>query len=82
MEDLADLDGQEAKLCDQDRDLDRLGSELNSHLADRKGELKVQEQAMSSAQANLRKVKALGAKGVCPPARGPGGPERSAHEKV
>jgi len=66
MEDLADLDGQEAKLCDQDRDLDRLGSELNSHLADRKGELKVQEQAMSSAQANLRKVKALGAKGVCP----------------
>jgi len=66
MEDLADLDGQEAMLCDQDRDLDRLVSELNRSLADRRGELKVQELAMSSAQANLKKVKALGAKGVCP----------------
>jgi len=63
---LADLDRQEAKLRDQDRELDLLGSELNSGLADRKGELKVQELAFSGAQANLKKVKALGAKGVCP----------------
>ena len=63
---LADLDRQEAKLRDQDRELDLLGSELNSGLADRKGELKVQELAFSGAQANLKKVRALGAKGGCP----------------
>ncbi|VVB69092.1 DNA double-strand break repair Rad50 ATPase [uncultured archaeon] len=66
MEDLADLEGQEAKLRDQDLELDRLGSELNSGLADRRGEFKVQELAWSEAKANLKKVKALGAKGVCP----------------
>ncbi len=63
---LADLDSREAKLRRQDLELDRLVSELNGVLADRKGELKVQELAWAGAQANLKKVRALGAKGICP----------------
>ncbi len=66
LNDLVDLDRQEAKLRDQDLELDRLVSDLNVSLADRRGELKVQELAWSGTQANLKKVGALGAKGICP----------------
>lgn len=63
---LGDLNSQEIKLRKQDRDLDSLGTELNSGLADLRGSLKVWELAKSEASRSLSKVKALGAEGVCP----------------
>lgn len=63
---LGDLNSQEINLRNQDRDLDRLGTELNSGLADLRGSLKVWELARSEASRSLSKVRALGAEGVCP----------------
>jgi exonuclease SbcC len=63
---LGNLDDLEAKLRNQDRDLDSLGTELNNGLAELRGGLKVQELAKLDALRNLSKVKALGAEGVCP----------------
>jgi DNA repair protein SbcC/Rad50 len=66
LEILSGLEEQEALLRKQDKDLDRLSGELNGHLADIKGRLKVQELAMAEAKANLAKVRALGSEGTCP----------------
>ena len=63
---LSGLEEQETLLRQQDRELDRLSSELNSVLADLRGGLKVQELAMAEAKANLAKVRALGSEGFCP----------------
>ncbi len=63
---LGDLNSQEINLRKQDRDLDSLGTELNSGLADLRGSLKVWELAKSEANRSLSKIKALGADGLCP----------------
>jgi len=66
LEGLGDLDEQERRLWAQDRELDGLGTDLNSILADLRGSLKVQERALLDAQRSVKKVTALGEKGVCP----------------
>jgi exonuclease SbcC len=66
LEGLSGLEEQETLLRQQDRELDRLSSELNSVLADMRGGLKVQELTMAEAKANLAKVRALGSEGICP----------------
>lgn len=63
---LGDLEVKEASLRDQDRDLDRLVTDLNASLAELRGSLKVQELAKSEAQKNLSKVRALGWESICP----------------
>ncbi len=66
LEGLGDLEEQERMLQAQDRELDRLGTDLNSILADLRGSLKVQERALLEAQRSVKKVMALGEKGICP----------------
>jgi len=66
LESLYGLEEQETLLRKQDKELDRLSSDLNSVLADLRGGLKVQELAMAEAKANLAKVRALGSEGICP----------------
>lgn len=63
---LGDLNSHETNLRNQDRDLDSLGTELNSGLADLRGSLKVWELAKLEAGRSLSKIKALGAEGICP----------------
>jgi len=66
LEALGDLEGREAELRRQDRDLDALGSELNNALADLRGSLKVQEIAYHENEKALKKVRSLGREGLCP----------------
>lgn len=66
LEGLEDLEEQERMLQARDRELDGLGTDLNSILADLRGSLKVQERALSEAQSSVKKVMALGEKGICP----------------
>ncbi len=66
LEGLGDLEEQERMLRAQDKELDGLGTDLNSILADLRGSLKVQERALLDAQRSVKKVTALGEKGVCP----------------
>lgn len=63
---LGDLEGQEASLRNQDKDLDWLVTDLNASLAEMRGSMKVQELAKSEAQKNLSKVRALGWESICP----------------
>lgn len=60
------LEEQEAALQAQDRELDRLGTDLNGILSDLRGTVRVQERARLEAKQSLKKVTALGAQGVCP----------------
>ena len=66
LEGLGDLEGREAELRRQDRDLDALGSELNNALADLRGSFKVQEIAYQENERALKKVRSLGREGLCP----------------
>ena len=50
----------------QDKDLDQLGSELNRILADLRGSYRVEELALAEAERSIKKVMALGEKGLCP----------------
>ncbi len=63
---LGNLEDREAELRRQDRDLDRLGAELNNVLADLRGGLKVQDLAIQETERSLKKVRSLGAEGLCP----------------
>ncbi|RQW80672.1 MAG: SMC family ATPase [Methanothrix sp.] len=63
---LEKLEEQETALQAQDRELDRLGTDLNRILAELRGTVLVQEKARLDAQQSLKKVMALGAQGVCP----------------
>ena len=47
-------------------DLDKLGSELNRILAELRGSYRVEELALAEAERSIKKVMALGAKGLCP----------------
>ena len=66
LEKLGSLEQREMELRRQDRDLDSLGTELNHILADLRGSLKVQELAIAEADRSIKRVKALGAEGLCP----------------
>jgi exonuclease SbcC len=66
MESLLCIEEKEALLCRQDKDLDQLVSELALVLADLRGSYKVEEQNHAEAERSIRKVKALGAEGLCP----------------
>ena len=66
MESLLCIEEKEAQLRRQDKDLDQLGSELNRVLADLRGSYKVEENALAEAERSIKKVKALGAEGLCP----------------
>ncbi len=66
LEELGDLEAKEKELRRQDRELDSLATELNRILADLRSSLKAEEQVLSQAQSNLKKVNLLGAKGFCP----------------
>ena len=66
LEKLGSLEQREMEIRRQDRDLDRLGTELNHILADLRGSLKVQELAIAEADRSIKRVKALGAEGLCP----------------
>ena len=66
LDNLGSLEQRETELRRQDRDLDRLGTELNHILADLRGSLKVQELAIAEAERSIKRVKALGAEGLCP----------------
>jgi exonuclease SbcC len=63
---LSDIDGKEAALLRQDRDLDHLNSELSLLLADMRGSYKVAENALAEAEGALMKVRELGEDGQCP----------------
>ncbi|MCX6678125.1 MAG: SMC family ATPase [Methanothrix sp.] len=66
MESLLCIEEKETLLRRQDKDLDMLGSELNRVLADLRGSYKVEELALAEAERSIKKVKALGAEGLCP----------------
>ena len=66
LEKLGSLEQKEMELRRQDRDLDRLVTELNHILADLRGSLKVQELALAEADRSIKRVKVLGAEGLCP----------------
>jgi exonuclease SbcC len=66
LEALGNIEEREAELRRQDRDLDRLGGELNRVLSDLRGSYKVQELALAEAERSKKKVTALGAEGLCP----------------
>jgi DNA repair protein SbcC/Rad50 len=66
LENLGSLEQRETELRRQDRDLDRLVTELNHILADLRGCLKVQELAIADAERSIKRVTALGAEGLCP----------------
>lgn len=66
LEGLGRIEEKEEQLRRQDRDLDQLGSELSRVLADLRGSYRVEELAAAEAERSLKKVKALGAKGLCP----------------
>jgi exonuclease SbcC len=66
MENLQSIDEKEAALRRQDKDLDQLVSELTLVLAELRGSYRVEELAHAEAQRSIKKVMALGAKGLCP----------------
>jgi exonuclease SbcC len=66
LEGLGRIEEKEEQLRRQDRDLDQLGSELSRVLADLRGSYRVEELAAAEAERSLKKVKALGAEGLCP----------------
>ncbi len=66
LEALGNIEEREAELRRQDRDLDRLGGDLNRALSDLRGSYKVQELALAEAERSIKKVTALGAEGLCP----------------
>lgn len=66
LETLGNIEEREAELRRQDRDLDRLGGELNRVLSDLRGSYKVQEMALAEAERSMKKVAVLGAEGLCP----------------
>jgi DNA repair protein SbcC/Rad50 len=66
LEALGNIEEREAQLRRQDRDLDRLGGELNRVLSDLRGSYKVQELALAEAERSIKKVTSLGAEGLCP----------------
>ena len=66
LENLGNLEQREMEIRRQDRDLDRLVTELNHILADLRGSFKVQELAIAEADRSIKRVKALGAEGLCP----------------
>ena len=63
---LGNIEEREAELRHQDKDLDQLGGELNRVLSDLRGSYKIQELALAEAERSIKKVKALGAEGLCP----------------
>ncbi|NPV61230.1 MAG: SMC family ATPase [Methanotrichaceae archaeon] len=76
LEGLQDLEAQEERLRSQDRDLDRLGSDLNRGLAELQGSLRVQELAAADARKNLERAERLGGEDLCPTCERPLGEQR------
>lgn len=76
LEGLQDLEAQEERLRSQDRDLDRLGSDLNRGLAELQGCLRVQELAAADARKNLERAERLGGEDLCPTCERPLGEQR------
>ncbi|MBN1236832.1 MAG: SMC family ATPase [Methanotrichaceae archaeon] len=66
LEPLGRIEEKEEQLRRQDRDLDQLGGELSRVLADLSGSYRVEELAAAEAELSLKKVRALGAEGLCP----------------
>ena len=66
LEGLGRIEEKEEQLRRQDKDLDKLGSELNRILAELRGSYRVEELALAEAERSIKKVMALGAKGLCP----------------
>ncbi|HPT19403.1 MAG TPA: SMC family ATPase [Methanothrix sp.] len=66
VEGLAAIESREEELRRQDRDLDRLGSDLARELAELRGSFKAQEMALVEAERAIRKVGSLGEAGLCP----------------
>jgi len=66
LEGLGRIEETEEQLRRQDKDLDKLGSELNRILAELRGSYRVEELALAEAERSIKKVMALGAKGLCP----------------
>ena len=66
LEALGNIEEREAQLRRQDRDLDRLGGDLNRVLSDLRGSYKVQELSLAEFERSIKKVTALGAEGLCP----------------
>jgi exonuclease SbcC len=66
LESLGRIEEKEEQLRRQDKDLDKLGSELNRILAELRGSYRVEELALAEAERSIKKVMALGAKGLCP----------------
>ena len=66
VEGLAAIESREEELRRQDRDLDRLGSDLARELAELRGSFKAQEMALAEAERAIRKVGSLGEAGLCP----------------
>jgi exonuclease SbcC len=63
---LGDLEGRERLLRSQDRELDELGTFLNSELAELRGSLRLQELARSQASAHLAQSRKMGMADLCP----------------
>lgn len=63
---LGDIEAREALLLRQDRDLDRLNSELSRILAEMRGSYKMAESALAEAEQSLQRVLSLGEEGLCP----------------
>ncbi|HQE87019.1 MAG TPA: SMC family ATPase [Methanothrix sp.] len=63
---LSAIEAQEEELRRQDRELDRLGSELARALAELRGSYKAQEMALAEAERALKKAVSLGEEGLCP----------------
>jgi exonuclease SbcC len=66
LEGLGRIEETEEQLRRQDKDLDKLGSELNRILAELRGSYRVEELALAEAERSIKKVMALGAEGLCP----------------
>jgi exonuclease SbcC len=72
---LGDPDALEKELWHQDREMDRLGSELNNRLGELKQNLAFQEARRSEAERNLARIAGLGAESSCPTCERPLGPQ-------
>lgn len=63
---LGDLNAKELQIRNQDRDLDKLGSDLLNKITDIKSDLKVHEARRTEASKSLSKMGNLGPDSICP----------------
>lgn len=74
---LSDLTGKDAKLMEQEKDLQVQGDELNCRLIDLNGLNRVYQSKKSEANASLARVVQLGAEGNCPTCERPLGEQHA-----